>query len=170
MRRFEKCFAVLVMLLSMDAILPLIRRISGVTIDEIKGDPLAQVLFSGVYLLTLVLVVIHRRRVGKTIKRDPLLWLLVILAVASTAWSTAPGVTGRRAVALLGTTLVGVFLASRFSVKEIVRLACWALGIAAALSFASVLLLPKYAIETGIHAGAWRGVFVQKNILGRDPQ
>jgi O-antigen ligase len=42
----------------------------------------------------------------------------------------------------------------------------WTFGITVILSFLFAILLPKYGLMSGIHSGAWRGVFLHKNALG----
>jgi len=67
-------------------------------------------------------------------------------------------------------------LAARFSVKEQVRLLAWMLGIAMLLSLVFALVLPNYGVmgmgdihnpQDSNHQGAWRGIYIHKNPLGR---
>jgi O-antigen ligase len=90
---------------------------------------------------------------------------LVGLAVVSVVWSVAPAITLRREVALLGTTLVGAYLAMRYEPGEQLRLLAWALGVAALLSLLFGLALPSYGLDSD---GSWQGIFGGgKNALGR---
>ncbi|NJR74101.1 MAG: O-antigen ligase family protein [Scytonema sp. CRU_2_7] len=99
---------------------------------------------------------------------EPLLMLLLAIALVSVLWSFAPMVTLRRSVALVGTTFFGVYLATRYSLKEQLQLLAWTLGIAALLSFLFALAPPHLGIHSeGGHIGAWRGIYVHKNALGR---
>src|SRR5262249_10004294 len=94
-------------------------------------------------------------------------WLLLLCGVAavSVIWSVAPGVTFRRTVALFGTTAFGVYLASRYTVAELLRLLCLVLGAAAVLSGALVGSAPNRGM--GRDDPGWLGIFVHKNTLGR---
>jgi len=89
--------------------------------------------------------------------------LLVVLAGASALWSTDPPLTLRWVAGLLGTTVVGIFLAVRFDVKEQLQIVCAALGGAVLASAAVGILWPA----VGIRDGNWVGVFEDNNLLGR---
>jgi O-antigen ligase len=126
-------------------------------------SPLLLAAYVAVYGIAFLLLAVRLRRPVYLATREPLLLLLVGIAVISVLWSVAPEVTLRRSFALLGTTLFGVYLAMRFSVSELLRLLAWAVGIAALLSTVVALALPVY----GTDDGAWQGIFRQKNVLGR---
>jgi O-antigen ligase len=68
-------------------------------------------------------------------------------------------------VALIGTTLFGVYLATRYSSSEILRILVWTLSIAALLSVVFAVALPSYGISSNSR-GAWRGIYPHKNALG----
>src|SRR5690606_779150 len=95
-------------------------------------------------------------------------WILALLVLAgvSVLWSVAPAVTARRAIALVGTTMVGLLLATRFGVDGTLRLTGHALLWATVFSLLFVIALPHLGIATGVHEGAWQGAFNHKNQLG----
>jgi exopolysaccharide production protein ExoQ len=108
--------------------------------------------------------------------KDILLLSLVGLALISVLWSAVPEVTLRRGVALLLTTLFGLYLATRFELSEQLRLLYWALIIAAVLSLGVALALPSYGItpssaasawDAETTAGGWKGIYYSKNVFGR---
>jgi O-antigen ligase len=68
-------------------------------------------------------------------------------------------------VALAGTTVVGVYVGCRFSVREILKLAAISLSLVVGATILVCLLLPEKAIHREIHVGAWRGLFYHKNQL-----
>jgi O-antigen ligase len=72
-----------------------------------------------------------------------------------------------RSIGIAGTTLFGIYLATRYSLKQQLQLLGWMLGIAIVLSLLFIVALPKYGIMAGIHAGAWRGIWTHKNGLGK---
>lgn len=166
-RRIETGFAVVALILCSQAVLPLLRRESASEYDSIAGDPLAQGVWAILYVGALFLCAVRWKTSLRIALVDRLLLSLVGIAVLSATWSVEPQVTLRRVLALIGTSLVGVHLASRFTTYRQIELIAIALGIAAGLSVVFALALPSYGIESGMHAGAWRGVYVQKNILGR---
>jgi O-antigen ligase len=131
------------------------------------GNPFIQAGYVGVYGIAFLLIITRARNIIDLVVRDPLLLVLVGIALFSVFWSAAPSVTLRGGVALVGTTLFGAYLAARFDFREQLRLLAWALGIAALLSAAVALLLPSYGVESGFRGEAWQGVFYQKNVLGR---
>jgi O-antigen ligase len=165
---FEKAFVVLALLLFTDAFISLLRRQGGFVLDSIEGDPVMQVFLFGVYIVTLFLILLRWKNVVQVVLAEPLLMVLVAIALFSVLWSFAPMVTLRRSVALVGTTCFGVYFATRFRLKEQLQLLAWTFGIAALLSFLFALALPQLGIhQEGGHIGAWRGIFVHKNALGR---
>lgn len=99
--------------------------------------------------------------------RNPAIAAILLLAVASAAWSVNRNLTGARAVGLVGTGLVGLHIGMRYEVSEILEMLAVALGLAAIFSAVASLAIPGMAVHHGMHEGAWRGVFLHKNHLGR---
>lgn len=169
--RAEQGIAFVVLLLATGAILPLWRLGGGDTGGvaariQVEGDPAQQRVWLAVFLLIAGLAAWHGRAVLSAGGRTVWLWVLPGLATASIAWSSAPALTLRRSVLLLGATLFGVYLAARFSADTLVGLLSAVLATIALLSLAAALLLPAYGVEHGLLEGDWRGVFAQKNKLG----
>lgn len=92
---------------------------------------------------------------------------LTVFALLSYFWSDFPSFTMNRGIALIGTTLFGIYLGTRFTLKQQLKLLGIAYGIIVLLSLAFVIALPYYGIMGGIHAGSWRGIYVHKNVMGR---
>lgn len=162
--RWERGFAVAVLFLSTNALLPLLRLGNSYesVIGLAAGDPVVQRTWLVVYVVTGVLLLRHRRPIRAALGGNATLWALVGLAVVSTGWSAAPALTLRRSVALLGSTAFGLYLAARYSRREVMMLLLSALGISAVLSLVFALALPSYGVFNG-----WRGVYLHKNSLGR---
>jgi O-antigen ligase len=160
---------VLAIFLFSGALVPLLRLPSGAGVEIPQGDPVLWIMWLGLYGITSLLIVIHWRRFIYVATRDKLLLLLIGIAMLSFLWSFAPQITLRREVALVGTTLFGAYLATRYSLEELLRLLAWALGISALLSLVFALMLPSYGIASADYASeAWQGVFAGgKNVLGR---
>jgi O-antigen ligase len=59
-----------------------------------------------------------------------------------------------------------MYLAFRFSTRELLALCIWALGIAGICSAFMALFIPKYGIGTDAFEGIWLGVYGHKNSLG----
>ena len=163
----ERGFTVLAIFLFSGALVPLLRTPSGAGVQIAEGDPVLWIMWLGLYGITSLLILARWRRFVYVATRDKLLLLLVGIAVLSVLWSFAPQITLRREVALIGTTLFGAYLATRYSLDELLRLLAWALGIAALLSLIFALMFPSYGITSYAYGNVWQGVFTGKNLLGR---
>lgn len=130
-------------------------------------DPLLSLLQLGIYAATLFLLLARRKSSLRAAFRDPLVWLLAGTALMSFLWSDFPDWSLRKGITTLQTTYFGLYMASRFSLKQQLQMLAWALGIVAVFSLLFTLVFPGAAIEAGANAGAWRGPFVQKNVLAR---
>jgi O-antigen ligase len=165
-----KCATIFVFLLaSTGLLLPLLQAQNGTVVDASQGDPVTQAVWFLVYLVMFLLFLVQWRYLISVALRDKLLLLLTALAIVSVLWSVAPDVTVRRGVALIGTSLFGVYLAGRFSEAEMLRLLAWTFGIAAVLSLVFAVALPSYGIsQDPITQGDWKGIFDHKNTLGKN--
>lgn len=163
----EVGFLVSCLFLFSGALLPLLLSKSGMTVMPAHGNPILRATYAGIHAITLVLVLARWRSVAAVVKENLPIAGLVGLALLSVAWSDAPDVTLRRSFSLFGTSAFGLYLAARFGIGGTLRLLGLAMGVAAALSLVVAVGLPGYGLDEGAHAGAWRGVFHQKNNLGQ---
>lgn len=171
---WEKGFAILGIFLCLDAGVRTLRILSGTEgpiqsitsaeVDYSQGSVLTQILLFTVYLVSLMLLLINPTQQLTRAFRVKLIWLLPALAMVSVLWSGAPSISFRRAVALLGSSIFGLYLGTRFPRRELIRLLLAVSVIVTILSLLTVVALPAYAIDD---SGAWQGVFGQKNHLGR---
>lgn len=118
------------------------------------------------YALVIAGLVLAGRRAGAALLRAPILLALSLLAIASMAWSLFPDISMRRGIALLATTLLGVYLAVRFDWLTSLRLIA---GVWLALCVATLvagLVAPSFAVDHDTHVGAWTGGWWEKNQLG----
>jgi O-antigen ligase len=129
--------------------------------DVHQGDPFAQRIWSAVYVLAALLIFLRLPRVVRGLPALGSLWVLLALALASITWSFGPSVTLRRSIALLGTTVVGIYLGTRYTREELFRILFWVLATVTAAS-----LITGFALGAGGPGAAWRGVFGSKNELG----
>jgi O-antigen ligase len=130
-------------------------------------NSLILIIFFVNYLFTIFLIVLRWKQVLSLVKKDKYITLLIALAVLSVIWSSMPGKTINRGIAIVGTTLFGIYLASRYSLKKQLELFGWMYGLAVIFSFVFALILPKYGVMGGIHEGKWRGIYNHKNTLGK---
>jgi O-antigen ligase len=129
--------------------------------------PLLQLLFFVNYAISFFLLVLRRKKVIQVIRKDRYITVLLGLCFISFLWSAAPTVTLVRSVAVLGNSLFGVYLATRYTLKQQLQLLSWTFGIAIIMSFLFAVGLPKYGIMGGFHVGKWRGIYAHKNVLGK---
>jgi O-antigen ligase len=135
---------------------------------SVKADnSLIQLLFMLVYVVTFFLLVARWKKVLYVLRKDRLIWGLGAIPIVSIFWSAAPAMTITRSIAIIGTTLFGLYLSARYSLKQQVQLVGWMFGIAIVLSLLFIVALPKYGIMGGVHSGAWRGIWTHKNGLGK---
>lgn len=131
-----------------------------------QSSPLLLAIQSGVLVVTLFLTYKQWQSVLYVAIRRKFLWAFIGIVMASVLWSAVPNFTLRRSLVFLGATFFGLYLSARYKLNEQMRLLAWALGIAALLSLFFTLAFPSFAIETGQHEGAWRGIYNNKNGLG----
>jgi O-antigen ligase len=167
-RGLEVAFAVVALcLMSHAVVLLLMQGGSDTTADAYEGNVVMRTMFGVIHAISVALVAVRWRASLAAVSRRATVLLLMGLALASTGWSAAPDLTLRRAIAFVGTTALGVFLAARFTPRDLLRVVGAAYGIMAFLSLAFALGLPAYGVDHGIHPGAWMGVFTHKNVLGK---
>jgi O-antigen ligase len=130
-------------------------------------DRLVSIWLLGIYAVTIFLLLARFKSVIRPAMRDPFVWALAGLVAISFMWSDFPEISRKFGFTALETTLFGLYMASRFSLKEQVKLVAWALGIAAVFSLLYTLGRPGSGIENGTHTGAWRGPIIHKNLFAR---
>jgi O-antigen ligase len=130
-------------------------------------DPISSLIQQFIYVTTLLLLLARWKSSLQTALRYPLIWLLPVTALMSFMWSDFPSWSLPKGITTMQTTYFGLYMASRFNLKQQLQMLAWALGIVAVVSLLFNLALPGAAIEAGANAGAWRGPFTQKNILAR---
>jgi exopolysaccharide production protein ExoQ len=119
------------------------------------------------YLIVFCLLTIRWRKVLYVLQRDRYIWAMLALVLLSFFWSEIPGRTLSRSFSFTGSTLLGVYFATRYTLKQQLQLLGWTFGLIVGLSLVYALLLPKYGIMGGVHAGAWRGIYTHKNNFGK---
>jgi O-antigen ligase len=99
---------------------------------------------------------------------DLLISSLPILAFLSIAWSQFPVVTLVHAVMLAANVAFAFYLLERFSTNDLMKLLLMAGALALIGSLLLIALFPRFGIQerSSITAGAWQGIFPQKNICG----
>jgi len=128
------------------------------------GNRLIQVIFSTLYLYFFFQVARRYQEGLALIKQEKWIAAFWLWALASSAWSVASSYTVVHWIALLGTGIIGLYLAIRFEPDEQLNVVAGCLATVAIASLLVVVFLPGIGLAPG---GAWQGVFFPKNSLGR---
>src|SRR5581483_7025549 len=133
--------------------------------DDATSSPLAQTLWSIIYVLAAARLFSSRELAAPLLRRAPLLWAFVALMVLSTLWSVDPLTTWKESIELLGTTIVAAYFVLRYTLDRLLDLFSWAFGSVAVMSVAFIVLSPgRGRVDYG--SGPWCGIFQEKNLLG----
>lgn len=167
-RPFENMFSVVSLLLFSQGFYTIIL---GSSIGGEEGDidsVFLRIVFLLIYAISLALLAFRSQRTLYFLKGNIWLTLLVVMAILSVSWSTVPSITFRKTVSLIGTTLFAVYLASRYSFEEQIKIYGWTFGIAVVFSLIFGIAFPQYGISSlDAVNGAWRGIYSHKNGLGQ---
>ena len=134
--------------------------------DLEREFPMARLLWYPVYGIILLLGLRCLPHLTRIAIFSPIMIFCVLVCGVSMLWSIDPGVTTRRSVALLMTTMFGLILAARYDWNGLVQRLAIVFGVLAVFSFLYGFIDPYRAIHHEIHHGAWRGPWSEKNYLG----
>lgn len=162
-RPFENVFSVVSLILFSQGFYTVIL---GGAMGGDEGDvdsALLRFSFIFIYLITSVLLVFRLPRTLAFLKTNLWLLFLIGLAVASIFWSALPSLAFRKVISLVGASLFALYLGSRYSFEEQLKIYSWTFGIGIFASLLFVFGLPSLGIMS---SGAWRGIYPHKNGLG----
>lgn len=161
----EKLFVALVLLLSTSAFMNFRVTVAGQFSSQNVGKGMVgmQVVWVLVYVVAFALYFRKCSRPARTLVTIAPFFALAALAFASASWSQDPMLSVRRSVALGLTFVFGLYFASRFNLKEQLRL----LGGVFAICIVFSVLFQLLGINPVVEAPGWYGVFYLKNELGR---
>jgi O-antigen ligase len=171
LRSFEPVFTVLALMHYTADWLPLIisggaSEGDGVDINSFNFVPNV-LLFLMTYAVATALLLLRWKKFIHFIPRAAVIWLMILIAISSFFWSDDPARTLKSCIGLIGTTLFGIYLGSRYTFKQQLRLLAFAYIAIAILCIIFAIALPRYGLEQVVHAGAWRGIFTHKNVMGK---
>ncbi len=171
--RLEQGFAIAaVMYHSNFLYLPLSGRLSpedpmSIRTIALDSSPMLALLKGVIMMVLFFLMAVRWQSVLHLLQRRKMLWLLMGWIVASCFWAPKFDYSIKLAIELCVVTLTAIYLGARFSLREFLPLAAIALGLVAAINFLFCLAMPSIGIQNGMQAGAWRGLFIQKNSMAR---
>jgi exopolysaccharide production protein ExoQ len=173
-KRWEQCLCcIAILIIFANPIVPFLRPSTSFAsqgYQESDGSNLESYIFLMVEGIALILLCYRWRDVCWRLiirNRFALCPMIVpLLALISCSWSIVPQISLRRATLFAGTTVIGLYFGTRYSLRQQLTILAWVFAIAIWLSCLYGLALPQYAVMQGISPGAWRGVFGGKNGLG----
>ncbi len=163
-RFFESCLFFFIMAYFSGAIVGLVFIPPGQA--EAPDGAIVRLAWYPIYLLVLLLSLRSLPQLIRSAVFSPLIVVCVMWCGLSMLWSIDPGVSLRRSIALLMTTMCGLVLASRYDWNEMVQRIAFVFFVLAIISVFTALLWPAKGITQELHVGAWRGPWVEKNYLG----
>ena len=162
MQKFERIVVFLMLLLATGAGQAFFAKPTEA--GDTSGQPLTQVAFGVIYLLLILFLVSRRTAALRLLVQERWTALLCLWALFSVAWSVEPAETFRRALAITGTSLAGLYMASKYEPREQLKMMAYALGLGAVASVLVVLFIPSVGFMAD---GGFQGVYNLKNSLGR---
>lgn len=119
-----------------------------------------------VWFISLVIVIFNYKKALMMIRQDIFITILVILIYASSIWSYNPAQTDANMPEVLQMTSFALYFATRFTIKQQVRLVAWTFALGASISIFLAWRLPAAALHWLDHPGAWKGIYDYKNTFG----
>jgi exopolysaccharide production protein ExoQ len=161
----EKSYATLALIYFTSAFTGLSAQTNSLQSTQINIAEFA--LQTAVYAIGGLFMVAHARCLLTHLHQSKWALALAMLAAISAAWSCDPLFSLRRGLVIFATTLWGAYFGCRFNREEQIELLCHAMAIVATLSLLTAILFPAIGIDHAVHNGDWRGIFAEKNVLGR---
>ena len=140
-------------------------EIVGVSPDQMKT--LISLIRYLVWYGSAALILVRWRVAWAMAGRNIFVWLVAGLVLMSTIWSTDPTYTSIAVKEVTRMTLFGVYLASRFKLRGQLYLMATTFAGIALISVLLAIVFPSVGIAQDKFAGAWTGVFLHKNTLGK---
>lgn len=171
----ERTFTVISLLLYSGALTCFIAPSNPVNI-------IVQLTSFSIAVITAILLLKRWKKVVSFLSAEKFVLIITMFTAISVLWSVLPvPETLYRSASFMGTgllpflqlTLFSIYFGTQYSLSGQLRLLALMLGVAAVLSVVVALLLPHYGVmgsmetlEDARHVGAWRGVYIHKNVLG----
>lgn len=160
--RFEHAVLILVLLVFSEGVLPRLLS-SGESVD---GSPILRLLWLPIYALAFAGLIWKARDMARVCIRLPFLMALLAVCALSFLWSIDPGLSMRRSLAIVMTTVAGLYIGTRYSWQTLLRAFALTWLIVGLISLFTGLLVPSFGRMQDVHEGAWQGLYFEKNQLG----
>jgi O-antigen ligase len=166
MKTVEKIYLLFALLFMARGIIP-VAAVQGDESQIAQFDVTSFLLQGVIFAIFVLLILFHWKSFASGVRASGWLLALCGLAIVSAAWSPEPFFSFRRAIILLGTTMIGIYMAARLDWDEQLNVFGWLAAIAIAGSFVMAIFFPQYGISHDVHSGDWKGLFPHKNALGQ---
>jgi exopolysaccharide production protein ExoQ len=174
MSRIERVFHILAMITQFGAIVPLFLYFTGdPNADTAVGQsaPIDTLMMGMILVVSLVMGLRYRDNIIRALPALTPVMAFLALCLLSALWSDYPMITLRRSGTAITTALWGAYLASRFSLRDIIILVAQSIGIIAVASLIVTVLFPGIGIDTLLDSSlsgtpGWKGILSDKNSLG----
>lgn len=160
--RLEHVVLLLVLLVFSEGVLPRLLS-SGESVD---GSPILRLLWLPIYALAFAGLIWKARDMARVCLRLPFLMALLAVCALSFLWSIDPGLSMRRSLAIVMTTVAGLYIGTRYSWQTLLRAFALTWLIVGLISLFTGLLVPSFGRMQDVHEGAWQGLYFEKNQLG----
>lgn len=163
----EKVYAGLVILLCTGAFLDLYANAGYGSVTRIRFY-----LWKLLVIGAIAFIIVRWKKVMSQIPVGKFLLAFLAFMWISRYWSIAPFKTAEETVKIIETTILGIYIATRYNFKEQTKLLTFIFSISAVLSLFYVFAMPNMgkmygAGVSGDLIGTWRGIYLHKNLLGR---
>lgn len=144
-----------------------------------NSNTLDFLLFYGIAVISTILLVPYITEAFDLVRKDKFIAILLCVSFLSSLWSDVPFLTFRKTIGLCGTAVFGLYFAIRYTLEEqlnllaiffiVIILSSFIVGFATpchGFGEPASILEDHGRVVGGVHEGAWRGVFYDKNLLG----
>ncbi len=128
-----------------------------------RSQPVTQAIFGLIYLALILFQVKFRGSALSLVLTERWLAVLCVWAILSIVWSVEPAESFRRCLALVGSTIAGLYLGLLYEPKQQLKAIAYAIGLGALGSVAVAIMVPSVAF---MPTGELQGVYFLKNTLG----
>ncbi|MDP2355954.1 MAG: O-antigen ligase family protein [Beijerinckiaceae bacterium] len=132
-----------------------------------ENTAVVRITYLSLYAAGGMLCVLHYRRVLEVIRQSPVFVLLLLFPLLTILWSVNQEETLQRSIAVLGPSLLALYIGTVYRLRSIILLLAAAHLIMSIMDVFAIVAIPKIGItqEEEWH-GAWRGVHGHKNGFG----
>ncbi|MEO1641804.1 MAG: O-antigen ligase [Pseudomonadota bacterium] len=134
--------------------------------ESAEGSPILRLIWLPVYAMTLALMAWKAKDTAITLLRMPFMVGLLGLAGFSFLWSIDPALSQRRGIAIVMSTLAGIWIGTRYDWRTLLRTLGLVWITVAVAGTLTALANPSFGLMDEIHVGAWKGLYYEKNQMG----